>query len=336
MQSLLGAAYKWLVDTLNKVSTTQTQTNSALQVVGMTVTNNSPSGGQISWSACTVYYNGAAYPIAAGSAGTNQFVWWVVGAAAFSSGNTFTPGPTVFPVLTNVQGSGDLAWNKIGSAAVTASHLNVGQVLIGPKGILDLTNISYTSTPGTKVSWTAGQATYKNVIYNVTAGDTSSSGTGGWIYWQLSNPTVLQISANPPVLGADDFVVGFDTFSGNPSQRGYFTPAYEVHIASGSRCYIADSGINEYNAAGNPTFTLRRSATDGGGTNAHGSLFLFDGSGTTGVNSNGDLGDLQLHNTDGLPLKLSNMTIAGASGASAGFITIQVNGTTYKLQIFNP
>lgn len=151
-----------------------------------------------------------------------------------------------------------------------------GQTSLGAKGTLTLVGVTFTSNPGVKVTWTTGQAIYKNILYTIAAG---SANTGAVIYWQLSNPTVLQTSVAFPMLGADDFVVGFNTSSGNPSTSGYFTPTLEIHLVNGSRTYLVESGVNGVNAAGNPTFALRRNGTDGPGSNADGSLFLFDGNG---------------------------------------------------------
>src|SRR5579864_1357341 len=128
LAKLTVAEMLWFQDLWNKLHTTQQQTNSALQVVGMTIQNNTPSGGQISWSACTLYYNGTAYPISAGNSGTNQFVWWVVGSNSFTSGNSFVPGPTIFPVLTNVAGVADITWPKLGAGAVRGAHTNFTSV----------------------------------------------------------------------------------------------------------------------------------------------------------------------------------------------------------------
>lgn len=113
----------WMQDLWNKLKGTQAQVNSGLQVVGLAFQNNTPAGGQISWSACTVYYNGTAYPIAAGTSGTDALIWWNVGDASFSSGNSFTPSPTTFPILTNVAGTADSTWSKVGAASIQESQV---------------------------------------------------------------------------------------------------------------------------------------------------------------------------------------------------------------------
>lgn len=76
-------------DTWNKLKNLQTQSNTALYVSGMKLSNATPDGSDISWSSCTVYYQSAAYPIAAGNTtGGALLVWWVVGRSTFSSGNS--------------------------------------------------------------------------------------------------------------------------------------------------------------------------------------------------------------------------------------------------------
>jgi hypothetical protein len=63
---------------------------------GLTVSNHTPSGADIACSACTVFYKGHAYPIAAGSTtGAPLFVLWTVGASIFTFANSYTPGPSI-------------------------------------------------------------------------------------------------------------------------------------------------------------------------------------------------------------------------------------------------
>jgi len=169
MQKVLGAAYKWLADTLKKISTTQTQVNAAIQVVGLTVQNNTPGGGQISWSACTVFYNGTAYAIAAGSAATDALVWWNVGDAVFSHGNSYTPSPTLFPVLTNTAGTGDTTWQKVGANSIQSSQV-IGGLL--PPGY-------QIQTPATLQ--TSGSATTTLLSYSGSAGALLSIGAASGV-----------------------------------------------------------------------------------------------------------------------------------------------------------
>jgi hypothetical protein len=96
-------------------------------VDGLTLTNNSPTSGNVAWSACTVYYKGTAYAISAGNTtGGNKLVYWTVGGSTFSSANSFTPGPTVFTIATNNAGASDTAWNKVGAVSVQAANLSFG------------------------------------------------------------------------------------------------------------------------------------------------------------------------------------------------------------------
>src|SRR5579884_2300880 len=158
---------QWFQDTWNKLKNLQTQSNAALYVSGLTPKNGSPDGSDITWSACTVWYNGTAYPISAGNTtGGALLVWWNVGDTTFSSGNSFTPGPTVFGILTNNLGTADIVWNKPGAGSLQASVMNIQPSLYnGPNGVM-FTDVVFISTPGTGVSWAAGNVYYKGVRYS--------------------------------------------------------------------------------------------------------------------------------------------------------------------------
>jgi len=175
MQTLLGPAYKWLVDTLKKVTVVQQQVNSAIQVVGMTVTNNSPTGGKIAWSACTVYLNGTAYPIAAGNSGTDPFVWWVSGASTFSHGTSYTPGPTIYPILTNVAGTADLTWNKVGASSIQAAQLVGGGVLIGLEP--QVASITISGSGNSTILTYTGAGALQTIFYQTSGGYQTGGGT---------------------------------------------------------------------------------------------------------------------------------------------------------------
>lgn len=314
----------WFQDTWNKLKNLQTSASTALYISGLTIQNNTPSGASISWSACTVWYNGAAYQIAAGS--TNALmVWWTVGATTFSSGSTFTPGPTTFGILSNNQGTADTIWNKVGSAAVQASNVNLQAALYnGPNGVM-FTDVVFTDNPGTGVNWSGGTVYYKGRKYAISSGSTDN--TKFWIYWRLSNPNVFQLSATYPALGADDFLLGINGSSGNPATLGHFERTFELRQANGQTVYLTAGGsIFAYNSQGGEMYSLGRSSSDGVGAPGYGSLNLFDGHGGRNIVLDGSAG------TWTTPFGISPL-----SGGSAGYLPlITQGGTTYKIQIFNP
>lgn len=102
-----------------------------LSITGLTFTNNSPSAGNIAWTACTVWYNGQAYGISAGNTSAGEkLVWWVVGETSFRFGNSFTPNITTFDIATNVGGTADNNWSKIGANGIQSSQV-LGGLLFG-------------------------------------------------------------------------------------------------------------------------------------------------------------------------------------------------------------
>lgn len=123
-------------------------------VAGLTLTNSSPTATAVTWSACTITYQGTEYNISGGNT-TDRFIWWVAGASTFSSGASFTPSTAVFLILTNTSGTGDTAWNKLAYGGVQRSNF-MGPFLEGFKleawdeltvdtsvsGLVDLINIT--------------------------------------------------------------------------------------------------------------------------------------------------------------------------------------------------
>jgi hypothetical protein len=114
-------------------------------IEGLTWTDNSPSTGYVSWSACTVYYQGTAYSISAGS--TNQkYIYWNVGSTTFTASNTKPDwAETRFMIAINDNGYHKTVWNatlihggtlitgtitaqEIAANAITADKISAGAV----------------------------------------------------------------------------------------------------------------------------------------------------------------------------------------------------------------
>lgn len=98
-------------------------------VVGLVLTNNSPSAGKVAWSACTVVYQGVEYAIT-GNNSISPLIWWVVGNSTFTAGDSFTPASNIFLIATNTGGVADTAWNKIANQGVQRSNF-MGMFLEG-------------------------------------------------------------------------------------------------------------------------------------------------------------------------------------------------------------
>lgn len=325
VKKLFGSAWQWLVATLKSINNTQTQVNAAFYITGLTIKNNTPDGTDISWSACTVWYNGTPYAVAAGNTtGGALLVWWsVTSPNAFQTGSSFLPAAGTYGVMANQQGTADVLWNKLGAGGVQSGHLGIESALYnGPSGVM-FTDVVWTSTPGTGVSWSSGNVWYKGIRYPIASG--SIDNTKFWLYWKSSNSGIFQASATYPALGADDFLLGINGSSGNPSQLGNFARVWELRQASGQTVYItADGSIFAYNAEGAEMYALSRSGADGLGSAGYGTLNLFNGTGTRWIYIDGSMGQIT-----------TNRAIAGTAGASAGYVDIIVQGgVTYKLQLF--
>ena len=251
--------------------------NVGIQVVGLTLTNNSPGAGNLAWSACTVYYNGTAYSIAAGNTGAtgDQQIYWTVGNGTFSHANRFAPTINVFGIATNVFGVGDTTWNKIGSLGVQGQHLYPVLTFDGRNGSLVISNVTFSdnSPTATNVAWSACQATYQGVTYSIPSGS-----SGLYVVWRLATPNQFSSVGGSLVLGPDDFLIGSARFHGSPGTKGFFARAFTEASNTGSFTVLDETGITGFNQAGNITFQLQRQLDDLSGTyNATGLMTIQDG-----------------------------------------------------------
>jgi hypothetical protein len=182
-------------------------------LAGLTLTNNSPAAGRVSWSACTVYYQGTAYNIASGNtpSSAEKFITWTVGDTSFVAASTFTPGPNVFLIATNVSGSGDTAWNKIArssitgdlvdvpalqSAILTAGSINTSMLNLYNVLVVGLTLTDNSPAAG-RVAWSACTVYHQGVGYSISSGSTASSAEKQ-IYWTLGNSTFTSAATYIP------------------------------------------------------------------------------------------------------------------------------------------
>jgi len=110
---------------------TASKFNTKIPVVqGLTLTNDSPTAGNVAWSACTVYYNGTAYSISSGNTtGGNRYIYWKDLGASFASSAThpgsisgWAPGED-FIIAVNDSGIGQLAWNAIANQMIGSAWI---------------------------------------------------------------------------------------------------------------------------------------------------------------------------------------------------------------------
>ena len=93
-----------------------------LNVLDLVLTNNAPTAGKITWSACRVVYDGVVTNIPTGNT-IDKFVYWDVGDSTFTTADSFTPQIDRFLVATNDNGVADEAWNKIAGKAIQKSNI---------------------------------------------------------------------------------------------------------------------------------------------------------------------------------------------------------------------
>jgi len=98
-------------------------TVAAIYLTGLVLTDNSPSAGYVAWSACTLYYEGVAYAIAAGN--TNlAYIYWTKPNTAFTVSAT-KPAWVAnrYMIIFNSSGAAILLWN--------ATYIHGGTLITG-------------------------------------------------------------------------------------------------------------------------------------------------------------------------------------------------------------
>ena len=93
-----------------------------LNVLDLVLTNDTPTAGKITWSACRVVYDGVVTNVPTGNT-ISKFVYWDVGDSTFTTADSFTPQIDRFLVATNDAGVADEAWNKIAGKGVQKSNI---------------------------------------------------------------------------------------------------------------------------------------------------------------------------------------------------------------------
>jgi hypothetical protein len=125
--------------TANKIAagavTASKMTVAQIFIEGLTWTDNSPSTGYVSWSACTVYYQGTAYNISAGNTNA-KYIYWNVGNSSFTYSNTKPDWTeTRFMIAINENGYHKTVWNAtyihggtLITGTVTAQEIQAGSI----------------------------------------------------------------------------------------------------------------------------------------------------------------------------------------------------------------
>jgi hypothetical protein len=103
--------------------TAEKLTVASIYLTGLVLTNNSPSAGYVAWSACTLYYEGVAYAIAAGN--TNlAYIYWTKPNTVFTAASAKPAWATDrYMIIYNNTGTAILLWN--------ATYIHGGTLITG-------------------------------------------------------------------------------------------------------------------------------------------------------------------------------------------------------------
>lgn len=315
----------------------------------LTLTDNSPGGGSVAWSACTVRFNGTNYSVTGGNT-ANKFVYWDVGDGTFTAGNSFTPQVDRFLIATNVSGTADEAWNKLGNRgiqgahvlqeAISTEHLNATEIKVGGGG----------GKPG------------KFGVYNGSDAEIGFIGTDGSVEggWFKELGIGGADKDNPIIFANASGVVTIDgatlslTISGHTLNLGvpgggYSCGAKVEYDPFGYQSSLVAAGlvVEGTDSNSNPNLIVVVSQIAGAPPySEHGLIELGeeDGVGRASLSGHGQLmldetlgaGEAIQLRGDGSIHFDSNSSGAGlvGAGASAGYLSIKHRGAPYKLQVF--
>lgn len=151
----------------------------------LTLTDNSPAAGRIAWDACTLYFAGTTYSIAAGntSSSTHAHVYWVRGASTFTTAVEMPGDVDNYLIATNNGGVADVALGKTGAVkSVSEDQLLFGLltgIAVQPvtETIVVMTAIKSTSL----LSVASGGGALLGVHMYVETSVTGASGTNAFL-----------------------------------------------------------------------------------------------------------------------------------------------------------
>jgi hypothetical protein len=320
-----------------------------LLIADLSWTDDSPGGGSIAWSACTVRFNGTDYSIT-GDNTALKFVYWDVGDSTFSESNSPTPQQDRFLIATNDGGTTDEAWNKVANRgiqgahvlqeAIATEHLNATEIKVGggggKPGKFGVYNgsdveIGFIGTDGSvEGGWlkelgiggadkdnpvffadSSGNVTIDGAVITLTSsGETATVGNPGDGYNSGFIVEVDAVGYQARLVSQGLFALGTDGFS-NP------TLGYLISQVSPPSDEWGIFGLGEQDG------TIRASLT------GHGELIL---------NPSGDAAGEAIRLVNDATIDFDWLSggsgLAGAAGASAGYLIVKHRGTTYKLEVF--
>ena len=216
-------------------------------VEGLTITPNSPTAGRIHLSACTIYYNGVAYSVAAFDATTVQkYVYWFNLAAALA-GSTTHPATSVsgwnperdFIIAVNISGTGQAAWNGIANEVIGSAYIQQASIGDAQVATLSGTKINAQSSIAIGPSTTFGTDGCQ-IEYNA-ANPRMYIGNGASQYMKFDGTNVI-ISGQVNIVGS---ATGYANFTDKPTTSQIFFQATAPSVGMAAGDLWIDSDDNK-------------------------------------------------------------------------------------------
>ena len=220
--------------------------------------NNSPGAGSVAWNTHTVVYNGASYPIVAGST-SSAYIYWTIGDTLYTGSATHPVlGNDAFMVAINTSGTHTLVWNS-------SANMVIGTAFIAD---LAVTNAKVNDLSASKL--TAGTIDASVItVTNLNASNISTGTLTGRIVQTAASGGRIVLN---PAVGA-----GFDMYNAGGFNRFYIrlggADDGDVYCGDGTQGWIWDNSQSKMTISG--TLTIKEGSSGIANTDA-GDLALKD------------------------------------------------------------
>ena len=194
-------------------------------VSGLTLQNNTPGAGRITWSQFSVSYRGTTYTVVTGNTASSSetFAYWDLSSPTVLTPiahGSYTPANNRFVMLVNDSGTAYTAYQQptknsisgiyLPDGAIVARHITAAQIdatKFNLKKIISVLTFTSNSPGAGSVAWASGYVYYNGTEYVIGSGNTALK----FIYWVIGNSTLSASSTETDTLGSDRFLIATNT-----------------------------------------------------------------------------------------------------------------------------
>jgi len=168
------------------VTATKMFTNTVILTADIWTDNSPTPGSTIAWNAHSIVYNGASYPITAGSTAL-AYIYWTVGNTTYTASATHpTLGNTSFMIAINTAGVHTLVWNSSANMVIGSAFIANAAITNAKIGLLAVTNANINDLSAVKITAGKIQSVLGNSYLDLDTGNFgfgNVAGSGKGITW---------------------------------------------------------------------------------------------------------------------------------------------------------